>query len=129
MFQETKSTLDLNIDQILVQEQAMYSDIFKVAGRVDFIGFWDGELSVVDFKTTTTMKKREWLEDYFIPCSAYASMYEEHTGETVDQLILLMVAEDGQIEIFKEDTKDYLPLLDEMMQSFYNNLDVDELIA
>ena len=129
MFQETKSTLDLNIDQILVQEQAMYSDIFKVAGRVDFIGFWDGELSVVDFKTTTTMKKREWLEDYFIQCSAYASMYEEHTGEAVDQLILLMVAEDGQIEIFKEDTKDYLPLLDEMMQSFYNNLDVDELIA
>ena len=40
-----------------------------------------------------------------------------------------MVAEDGQTEIFKEDTKDYLPLLDEMMQSFYNNLDVDELIA
>jgi len=49
--------------------------------------------------------------------------------QAVDQLILLMVAEDGQIEIFKEDTKDYLPLLDEMMQSFYNNLDVDELIA
>ena len=56
-------------------------------------------------------------------------MYEEHTGEAVDQLIIFMVAEDGQIEIFKEDTKDYLPLLDEMMESFYNNLDTEELVA
>ena len=129
MFQEAKGQLDDNIDQVVLQEQAMYSDIFKVAGRCDFIGVWNNELAVVDFKTTTTMKKREWLEDYFIQCSAYASMYEEHTGEAVDQIVIFMVAEDGQIEIFKEDTKDYLPMLDEMMVSFYDNLDTEELVA
>ena len=129
MFQEAKKYLNDNIDQVILQEQAMYSDIFKVAGRCDFIGVWNNELAVVDFKTSTTMKKREWLEDYFIQCSAYASMYEEHTGEAVDQIIILMVAEDGQVEIFKEDTKDYLPMLDEMMVSFYDNLDTEELVA
>ena len=129
MFMESKKYLDDNIDQVVLQEQAMYSDIFKVAGRCDMIGVWNNELAVVDFKTTTTMKKREWLEDYFIQCSAYASMYEEHTGEAVDQIIIFMVAEDGQIEIFKEDTKDYLPMLDEMMVSFYDNLDTEELVA
>ena len=129
MFMEARSYLDDNIDHIILQEQAMYSDIFKVAGRCDMIGGWDNELAVIDFKTTTTMKKRAWLEDYFIQCSAYASMYEEHTGEAIDQVVIFMVAEDGQVEIFKEDTKDYLPLLDEMMESFYNHLDVDELVA
>ena len=129
MFMESKKYLDDNIDQVVLQEQAMYSDIFKVAGRCDMIGVWNNELAVVDFKTTTTMKKREWLEDYFIQCSAYASMYEEHTGEPIDQIVIFMVAEDGQIEIFKEDTKDYLPMLDEMMESFYNNLDTEELVA
>ena len=129
MFQEARSQLDDNIDQVVLQEQAMYSDIFKVAGRCDFIGVWNNEMAVVDFKTTTTMKKREWLEDYFIQCSAYSSMYEEHTGEAVDKLIIFMVAEDGQIEIFKEETKDYLPMLDEMMESFYDNLDTEELVA
>ena len=129
MFMESKKYLDDNIDQVVLQEQAMYSDIFKVAGRCDMIGVWNNELAVVDFKTTTTMKKREWLEDYFIQCSAYASMYEEHTGEAIDQVVIFMVAEDGQIEIFKEDTKDYLPLLDEMMVSFYDNLDTEELVA
>ena len=129
MFMEARSHLDNNIDQVVLQEQAMYSDIFKVAGRCDCIGVWNNELAVIDFKTTTTMKKREWLEDYFIQCSAYASMYEEHTGEAIDQIIIFMVAEDGQVEIFKEDTKDYLPMLDEMMVSFYDNLDTEELVA
>jgi len=129
MFMEARKHLDNNINQLVLQEQAMYSDIFKVAGRCDAIAVWDNQLSVVDFKTTTTMKKRAWLDDYFIQCSAYASMYEEHTGQAIDQLVIFMVAEDGQIEIFKESTKDYLPLLDEMMDSFYNNLDTEELVA
>ena len=129
MFMEARSHLDNNIDQVVLQEQAMYSDIFKVAGRCDCIGVWNNELAVIDFKTTTTMKKREWLEDYFIQCSAYASMYEEWTGEAVDQIIIFMVAEDGEVKIFKEDTKDYLPMLDEMMVSFYDNLDTEELVA
>ena len=129
MFMEARSHLDDNIDQIVLQEQAMYSDIFKVAGRCDMIGVWENQLSVVDFKTTTTMKKRAWLDDYFIQCSAYASMYEEHTGQVIDQIVIFMVAEDGQIEIFKENTKDYLPLLNEMMDSFYNNLDTEDLVA
>ena len=129
MFMESKKYLDDNIDQVVLQEQAMYSDIFKVAGRCDMSGVWNNELAVVDFKTTTTMKKREWLYDYFIQCSAYGSMYEEHTGEAIDNIIIFMVAEDGAVEIFREDTKDYLPMLDEMMESFYNNLDTEELVA
>ena len=127
---ESKKYLDDNIDQVVLQEQAMYSDIFKVAGRCDMIGVWNNELAVVDFKTTTTMKKREWFEDYFIQCSAYASVCMKSTPEKLStRFIIFMVAEDGQIEIFKEDTKDYLPMLDEMMESFYNNLDTEELVA
>jgi hypothetical protein len=126
MFQESRKHLDNSVNQIVLQEQAMYSDMFKVAGRCDAIAVYDNELAVVDFKTTTTMKKREWLEDYFIQCSAYASMYEEHTGEPIDRVVIFMVAEDGQIEIFKEDTKDYLPMLDEMMEEFYDNVELKE---
>ena len=129
MFMEARKHLDDNIDQVVLQEQAMYSDIFKVAGRCDCIGVWQNELAVIDFKTTTTMKKREWLTDYFIQCAAYGSMYEEWTGEAIDNIIIFMVAEDGAVEIFREDTKDYLPMLDEMMESFYNNLDTEELVA
>ena len=122
MFNELKLTLDNHIDAIKLQETNMYSDAYKVAGRCDLIGLYDNELAVVDFKTTTTPKKREWIEDHFIQCAAYASMYEEHTRQDVDKLIILMVAEDGQVDIFEESTGEYLPKLEEMMEEFYTQL-------
>ena len=74
---------------------------------------------MVDFKTTTTPKKEEWIEDYFIQCSAYASMYEEHTGELVEDIVIMMVAEDGEIQLFEKKTADYLPQLEMLMEDFY----------
>ena len=83
-------------------------------------------MAVIDFKTTTTPKKEEWIEDYFIQCAAYASMYEEHTKNPIDTIIVMLVAEDGSVDIYKKKTKDYLPHLEEMMDEFYLNLDLDK---
>jgi genome maintenance exonuclease 1 len=128
MFGEAKDIIFQHIDQVILQEQSMYSDQYKVAGRCDFIGLWDNEVAVVDFKTTTTPKKREWIEDYFVQCAAYASMYEEWTQETIKELVILMVAEDGHVDIFQEKTIDYLPKLEEMMDQYYTDI-VDTINA
>ena len=129
MFGEMKSHLDDKIKKVVLQEQTMYSPKYKVAGRCDFIGVYGDTLAVVDFKTTTTPKKEEWIEDYFIQCSAYASMYEEHTNGPIEDIVIMMVAEDGQVQIFEKKTKDYLPALEQYMDDFYTNLDVDTLVA
>ena len=63
MFGEMKSHLDQKINKVVLQEQSMYSPKYKVAGRCDFIGVYNDTLAVVDFKTTTTPKKEEWIED------------------------------------------------------------------
>ena len=115
-------TIDEKIKKVVLQEQSMYSPKYKVAGRCDFIGVYKDTLAVVDFKTATTMKKEEWIEDYFIQCAAYASMYEEHTGETIEDIVVMMVAEDGQVECFEKKASDYLPKLETMMDDFYENL-------
>ena len=124
MFGEMKSYLDEKIQHVVLQEQTMYSPKYKVAGRCDFIGVYNNTLAVVDFKTTTTPKKEEWIEDYFIQCTAYASMYEEHTDIGIDDIVIMMVAEDGQVQIFEKKTKDYVEKLETMMDQFYENLDV-----
>ena len=124
MFGEMKSYLDEKIQHVVLQEQTMYSPKYKVAGRCDFIGVYNNTLAVVDFKTTTTPKKEEWIEDYFIQCTAYASMYEEHTDIGIDDIVIMMVAEDGQVQIFEKRTKDYVEKLETMMDQFYENLDV-----
>ena len=124
MFGEMKSHLDEKINKVVLQEQSMYSPRYKVAGRCDFIGVYKDTLAVVDFKTTTTPKKEEWIEDYFIQCSAYASMYEEHTGETIEDIVIMMVAEDGQVQIYEKKAADYLPKLEEMMEEFYKTIEL-----
>ena len=75
------------------------------------------------------MKKEEWCEDYFIQCAAYASMYEEHTGVVIDDIVIMMIAEDGQVELFEKKTKDYLGKLDQIMTEFYDNLVIEMEIA
>ena len=124
MFGEMKSHLDEKINKVVLQEQSMYSPKYKVAGRCDFIGVYKDTLAVVDFKTTTTPKKEEWIEDYFVQCSAYASMYEEHTGETIEDIVIMMVAEDGQVQIYEKKAADYLPKLEEMMEEFYKTIEL-----
>ena len=123
MFGELRQHLDSHIGLVSLQEQSMYSDTYKVAGRCDLIGVYDNKVSVIDFKTTTTPKKEEWIEDYFIQCAAYCNMYEEHTGEEVEQIVIMMVCEDGRVDIYKKKPKDYLSMLDEMMDEFYTNID------
>ena len=129
MFGEIKSHLDEKINKVVLQEQSMYSPRYKVAGRCDLIGLWDNEMAVVDFKTTTTPKKEEWIEDYYIQCCAYAAMYEEHTGTAVNRIVVAMVAEDGSIQIFEKNTKDYLEKLSNLMDQFYDDLEVGSINA
>jgi genome maintenance exonuclease 1 len=120
MFGELKSHINTHLDGVVLQETTMYSDEYKVAGRSDLIAEWDGKLSIVDYKTTTKMKKPEWIQDYFVQCTAYAKMFEEHTGYPVDDLVIAMVAEDGQVELFKSKTELHLGRLEEIMEEFYD---------
>ena len=55
----------------------LYSSKYKLAGQVDCIGEYNGKLSVIDFKTANKERKEEWIDNYFLQCTAYALMYEE----------------------------------------------------
>ncbi len=70
MFKANKADLDNRIGNIYQQETRMYSDKLCLAGTVDLICDVDGELSIVDFKTSEKEKPEEWLEDYFVQLSA-----------------------------------------------------------
>ncbi len=118
LFTQLQRVLD-NINNIHAQEAGLYSDKYKVAGRVDCIAEYDGKLSVIDFKTSTKEKKEEWVENYFIQTSAYCEMYEELYGRAIDQIVILIVTEEGSTQTFVKDKKDYLPLLKPAIEEFH----------
>ena len=122
MFTLLKPELD-NINNIVLQEGALYSDKWGVAGRVDCIAEYDGKITVIDFKTSTKEKKEEWVENYFIQCTAYCEMFEERYGLAINQIAILIVTEDGAMQTFVKDKKDYIPLLQPAIDDFWERQD------
>ena len=121
MFNVLKPELS-KINNISLQEAAMYSTDYTVAGRVDCIGEYDGVLSVIDFKTSTKEKSESWIENYFIQGSAYSQMYKEHFGEEVNQIVILITTEQGTTQVFKKNPYDYLEKLEKYVEEFYKTL-------
>ena len=46
-------------------------------------------------------------------------MFEERYGQSIDQIAVLIVCEDGTRQTFVKDKKDYLPLLKPAIEEFY----------
>ena len=65
MFYHAKAELD-KINNIHAIERTLYSEYLGLAGRVDCIAEYDGELAVIDFKTSDKIKPEEWIENYFV---------------------------------------------------------------
>lgn len=118
MFHHAKPFLD-KIDNIHAIERTLYSEYFGLAGRVDCIAEYDGELAVIDFKTSEKIKPEEWLENYFVQETAYACMYYEMTGISVKKLITIMTTPSGEVKVFDKRNKDeYIKLLVRYIKEF-----------
>jgi hypothetical protein len=111
MFSQLKDQVLLNVNNIYAQEAGLYSDKYKVAGRVDCIAEYNGVPSIIDFKTSTKERKDEWNESYYIQGSAYAEMFGERTGIEISQVVILVVTEDGTVQEFVRDKHEYLDAL------------------
>ena len=107
-----------HIDHIYAQEAGLYSDKYKVAGRVDCIANYKGELSIIDFKTSTKERTDAWNENYYIQGSGYAEMFGERTGIIVNQVVILVVTEDGTVQEFVKQKHDYLDSLTQAIKEW-----------
>lgn len=108
-FKNIQKFLDDHIGRVAGLELPLYSDTLKVAGRVDCIAEWDGQWSIVDFKTSRKEKKKEDIHSYFLQCSAYSMMMFERTGILCKNAVIVMTVDEGNSLVFIEKTRDWLP--------------------
>ena len=121
MFYHLKPELD-KINNIHAIERTLYSEYLGLAGRVDCIAEYDGELAVIDFKTSDKIKPEEWIENYFVQETFYAAAYYELTGKVVKKLITLMVTPGGEVKVFDKRNKgDYIKLLVRYIKEFVHH--------
>lgn len=101
MWSTMRPKLDL-IDNIHCLETPLYSDFLQAAGTVDCIADYEGKLSVIDFKTSSKVKERNDIHNYFEQTAAYSVMFEERTGIPVGRLVIIMVIDDDAPRVFIE---------------------------
>ena len=70
------------------------------AGTADGIGMHEGEKAIIDFKTAKKIKKREWIEDYFLQGCAYALAHNEMFESDIKKVVILMVDREGNFAEF-----------------------------
>ena len=118
LFGQIKPVLMQKVNNIFAQECGLYSDKYRVAGRVDCIAEYNGTPSIIDFKTSTKERNDEWNESYYIQASAYAEMFEERTEIEINQIVILVVTEDGIVQEFVKDKSEYLEKLIDAVDDF-----------
>lgn len=107
-FRPVQKCLDENLQLVYASETPMFSDILRIAGTADLICEWNGEVTVVDFKTARKMKTADMITDYFVQATAYSIMFEEHTGIECHHFAILMVSDEGEFEVFSGLRNDYV---------------------
>ena len=121
LFKIAKGKLN-KIDNIYALEGPLYSKELGIAGTVDCIAEYDGELAIIDFKTSKKPKPRNWIEHYFVQCMAYGCMLYEMKGISIKKLVIIMACENGECVIYEErDKAKYIKLLGEYINKFVND--------
>jgi len=121
LFKIAKAELN-KINNIHCLEGALYSLQLGVAGTTDCIAEYDGELAVIDFKTSKKPKPREWIENYFVQAMFYGMAYYEMTGTPIKKLVIIMACENGESVVYEErDLKKYMKLVVQYIKKFVND--------
>ena len=111
------------INNVHGTELRLYSNSMKLAGTSDCIANYDGELSIIDYKTKRSNQKEEWMTDHFIQGTAYAQMFKELTGIEAKQVVILVSSEKNSRMEFVKNTEDYKDLLTQRLNQYYDVLE------
>ena len=69
------------------------------AGTTDLCGVHDGSDAIMDYKQSNKLKRREWIDDYFVQLAAYAQAHNEVHGTKIRKGVIFMCTQDN---IFQE---------------------------
>ena len=113
-----KPILDQSIGRIFGIEVPLYSRHLGLAGRCDCIAEFDGVPSILDWKTSRRVKKKENISNYFAQMAAYAIMFEERTGMPITNVVVVMDVDDNEPLVFKEHRDNYTELLHSTIEEY-----------
>jgi len=70
------------------------------AGTTDLVGVHEGSPAIMDHKQSNKLKKKEWIDDYFIQLAAYANAHNEVYGTNIRKGVIFMCTADNIYQEF-----------------------------
>lgn len=126
LFVRMKQEIDNKVNNIHCLEDRLFSHNLKLAGTVDCIAEHEGVLSVIDFKTSIRLKKKDNIANYFMQCAAYADMFTEMTSIPITQVIVLIGVDTANfcqtLKIGGEELNMYKNKLQMYIDSYYEKV-------
>ncbi len=81
-----------------IEATLYYPDLY--AGATDLIAVHEGRDSIIDFKQTNRLKKREWIQDYFMQLAAYGMAHDYVYGTKIEKGIIMMCTPENVYQEF-----------------------------
>lgn len=120
MIKEMMKQLIANKYQSIAQEFVVWDSELQIAGRCDNLGYWNGQLLIVDFKTSIKEKPIQYIKDYFIQATFYCKAHNMlFPNNIVNNYVIIVVNEKGTSQIFTGALNKYLPDLRHRVRMFH----------
>lgn len=117
----------IRVDEVWGVEVPLYFP-YAYAGRSDLIGVYDGQPAIMDFKNAKKIKKREWVEDYFLQGAAYSLCHNELFETNIRKVVIFMASRDMKFETFIVEGDEYDHYCNEWIKRFEQFLMQQETI-
>ena len=95
-----------DIDEVWGLESGLVLDGLY-AGTADCIGIFRGRPTIIDFKTAKKIKRKDWIEDYFLQGAAYANAHNVMYKTNIESIAILMVDRDLLFKEFLVNSKEF----------------------
>jgi len=73
------------------------------AGTTDLVGVYKGSPAIMDFKQARKLKKKEWVEDYFLQLVAYAEAHNKMYNTDIKTGRIFICTQNNEYQTFEID--------------------------
>ena len=95
-----------DVDEVWGIEQGLYYPEMY-SGTTDLCGVYKGNPAIMDFKQARKLKKKEWVEDYFLQLVAYSEAHNKQYGTDIRSGKIFICTQNNEFQTFEIDNYDH----------------------
>ena len=95
-----------NISEVWGSEVSLhYPELY--AGTTDLVGVYKGEPAIMDFKQARKLKRKEWIDDYYLQLVAYAEAHNKQYDTQIKSGRVFICKQKNEYQTFEIDNYDH----------------------